>query len=50
MEANTLFVCRTCWPRVPAVERRAIASMHLNRQDTTTKLAKIVRILKAANP
>lgn len=44
---NAIFVCGTCWWKVPGNERRAINGMKIRGQETTSKLAKIVRVLRA---
>lgn len=49
IEKNCQYVCRTCWPKVPAKDRVKLANMHVKRIDVTTKLAKIARELRAKN-
>lgn len=44
---RTLYVCAPCWAKVPARDKAQLRAMHVNRQDTTSKVAKIVRELKA---
>ena len=44
---GTIFVCSNCWWKVPPKDRALIRAMRLRKQDTTTKLAQIVRDLKA---
>ena len=46
IEPRTLFVCRRCWWDVPTKDRVSLHAMHNRNQDTSTKLAKIVRNLK----
>lgn len=41
------FVCRACWHKVPAKDRVQFVNMWVKRIDVTSKLAKIVRELKA---
>jgi hypothetical protein len=43
---NVLFFCLTCWQLLPGKERASLYAMHNRRQDTTSKVAKCVRILK----
>lgn len=43
---NVRFVCGTCWWEVPAKERVAVHAMFDRGYDVTTKIAKIVRMLK----
>lgn len=47
---STLFVCSQCWPKVPAKDRHQLGEMHRRGQETTSKVAKIVRNLKAPKP
>lgn len=47
MEPKTAYVCRQCWWKVPVVDRRMLGHMHRRKQNTDSKLAKIVRDLKA---
>lgn len=49
IEKNCQYVCRTCWPKVPAKDRVKLANMHVKRIDVTSKLAKIARELRAKN-
>lgn len=42
-----LFVCERCWWKTPTKHRVEIRSMWIRKQDTTSKLAKIVRHLVA---
>lgn len=44
---GALFVCSSCWWKVPGNERVAIHQMLDRRQPIASKLEKIVRILKA---
>jgi predicted amidophosphoribosyltransferase len=46
-QSGVVFVCSVCWWKVPPKDRAQIHAMQLRRQDTKTKLAKIVRNLKA---
>lgn len=43
---KTLFVCPSCWWKIPANDRRQLGTMHRNKQDTTSKVASVVRALK----
>lgn len=43
---RTLFVCSSCWIKVPAKDRVQLGNMHFRKLDTTSKVASIVRKLK----
>jgi hypothetical protein len=43
---NCLFFCLPCWQLLPGKERASLYAMHNRRQDTDSKVAKCVRILK----
>ena len=49
IEPKCQFVCRACWVKVPAKDRISLANMWVKRLDITSKLAKIVRELRAKN-
>lgn len=40
-----LYVCGDCFAKIPAKERVMLWAMHHRRQDCTSKVEKIVRIL-----
>jgi predicted amidophosphoribosyltransferase len=46
-EDGVAFVCSACWARVPAPDRVALGGMLRRKASTTSKVAKIVRDLKA---
>lgn len=49
IEKTCQYICRTCWPKVPAKDRMKLTNMHVKRIDVTSLLAKIARELRAKN-
>jgi hypothetical protein len=44
-----LFVCPDCWWEIPTADRRMLSHMHRSGQDTTSKVASVVRKLKESH-
>lgn len=42
-----LYLCESCFAKAPGKERASLWAMHQRRQDCTSKVEKIVRILQA---
>lgn len=44
---RAVYICSSCWPKVPPLDRVQLYAMHGRRDDCGSKVAKIVRALKA---
>lgn len=46
---RVLFVCTACWVKVPAKDRQMMVAMVNRNQDTSSKEARILRLLREHN-
>ena len=46
IEPETVFTCKACWWKLPAQERVMLGTMYRHGQDSTAKLASVVRKYK----
>ena len=50
LDGGLYYFCHPCFMKLPAKERMSLSTMHRNGQETDSKVAKCVRILKEQNP